>query len=212
MCSRSLRAATVLVALLMAGCHQLQNDYNDFLTTRQINSEAFWAWRDYHGAYKDQVYYIYDFGAGFRAGYAQVLAGGDPCPPTLPPEKYWYIKYQNPAGRERIEAWFSGHEAGVAAAFQDGAQDGNKIPLSPYRRAQMQGRGGCPTCYPSMEAAPAYDYESVPPMPAPDAVQGEMPEGFIEPVTEVSDEEYVDEAVAPVNYGFAEDEDVVDQE
>ncbi len=213
MYSRSLRAATAAVAFLMAGCHQLQSDYNDFLTTQQNNSEAFWAWASVCGDYKDQVYYIYDFGDGFKAGYAQILAGGLPCPPTLPPEKYWYIKYQTTAGRERIDAWFAGHEAGVATAMQDGVQDENKIPLSPYRRAQMQGQHGCPTCYPPMGTAPAMDYEAVPPTPALEEAVGEPPLEFAEPVTEAEMEEeaYADEEmVSPVNYHFTDE--VTDQE
>ncbi len=198
MCARSLRAATGLVALLLAGCHQFQNDFNDFLTKHRNLREASHVWRDCHGAYEDQVYYIYDFGDGFRAGYAQILAGGDPCPPTLPPEKYWYIKYQSPAGRERIDAWFSGHESGVATALQDGVNDANRIPLSPYRRAQLQGQGGCPTCFPSTEATPEYDSESVPPTPVDEGVTGAFPAESTEPVIESATSEYTTE-VAPVS-------------
>lgn len=209
MCSRSLCAATGLVAFLLAGCHQIQNDFNDFLTKHQNRREASHVWRDCHTAYRDQVYYIYDFGDGFRAGYAQVLGGGDPCPPTLPPEKYWYIKYQTPTGRERIDAWFSGHEAGVATALQDGVQDGNRIPLSPYRRAQLQGQGGCPTCFPPVQINPANDYEMVPPTPADEGVTGEYPTESEEPVTEAMDREFEGE-VEPVDYRFSDA--VVDQE
>lgn len=188
MFSRSLCAATAGVALFMAGCHQLQSDYNDFLTSRSNASEAFWAWADVHKDYEGQVFYIYDFGDGFKAGYAQILGGGDACPPTLPPEKYWYVKYQNPAGRERIDAWFSGHEAGVSTALQDGVQGGNKLPMSPYRRAQLQGMNGCPTCPAPAHAAPAYDYDSVPPMPRPDAAPGEIPVEPLAPLTQADAE------------------------
>lgn len=209
--SRSLRATTGLVVFLLAGCHQIHNEVNDFLAVRRIQGEASRVWRECRYAYEDQVYHLDDFRDGFRAGYGQILGGGDPCPPTLPPKKYWSVRYQSAVGRERIDAWFSGHETGVATALQDGVQDGFRIPLSPYRRAQLQGNGTCPTCFPPMEAAPAIEYESVPPTPVDEGVTGELPLEAEESLTEAMETELETEVeVEPVDYRFADD--AVDQE
>lgn len=228
MSSRSLRAATGLVALLLAGCHQIYNDITDFRMARRVNREASHVWRVCSYAYEDQVYHLDDFRDGFRAGYAQVLGGGDVCPPTLPPKKYWSIRYQSQEGRERIDAWFSGHETGVATALQDGVQDEVRIPLSPYRRAQLQGNGGCPSCFPPMITEPADQYETVPPTPADEGVTGRFPLEDEMPVAEAEDavfeeepvpeeieldaemEAEFEEAVTPVEY--RSETDVVDQE
>ncbi len=233
MCTRSLRAATgLMVAFLLAGCHQFQNDLTDFMTAQQIRREASGVWRDCSWAYEDQVYHLGDFRDGFRAGYAQILGGGDPCPPTLPPKKYWGVRYQSVEGRERVDAWFSGHETGVATALQDGVQDESRIPLSPYRRAQLLGNGTCPSCYPPMMADPVQeDYETAPPpAPAAEGVTGEVPLEA-EELTEAMDAEVApavdmstdleleaenevgvefEVPVAPVDYRFADD--AVDQE
>ncbi len=217
MCSRSLRAATIVAASLMAGCHQLQSDFTDWRLSKQIRRDASQAWDDCNDVYRHDVYYLSDFGDGFEAGYAQILGGGDVCPPTLPPEKYWKARFQTAEGRDKIDTWFAGHEAGVATALQDGVGGANKIPLSPFRRAQLAGYRSCPSCYPSADTGPAYnyDFQAVPPTPEQEMAPGE-------PVTEAdempAEEEYSDaefvepaeveienEPVAPVNYRFADD-------
>ncbi|HET6425637.1 MAG TPA: hypothetical protein VFG20_18250 [Planctomycetaceae bacterium] len=169
--SRCLCAVTILTASLMAGCHQLKSDLTDWRLSRQIAGYANDAWSEYGDVYEADIYYIDDFGDGFKAGYAQILAGGDICPPTLPPPRYWKAKFQTQEGHDQIDTWFSGHEAGVATAMQEGVGSVNKIPLSPFRRAQLAGGRSCPTCFPPAEAAPAHDYEEVPPLPPGDLTQ-----------------------------------------
>lgn len=213
MYSRKLCAATVMAASLMAGCHQLKSDFTDWRLSRQINGYAADAWDEYEDAYEAEIYYMDDFGDGFRAGYAQILAGGDVCPPTLPPTRYWKARYQTQDGRDRIDTWFAGHEAGVATAMQDGIGGIHKIPLSPFRRAQLAGSRSCPTCFPPAETAPTYDYEAVPPTPPGEVTQQqyqEMPAEFSDAAAlvpaEVEVETDVEQVpVAPVNFGFADD-------
>lgn len=222
MYSRSFRAVTIVAASLMAGCHQLKSDFTDWRLSRQISGYADDAWDDYKDCYTADIYYMDDFGDGFQAGYAQILSGGDVCPPTLPPPRYWKAKYQTQEGRDKIDTWFAGHEAGVATAMQEGLSGVNKIPLSPFRRAQLAGGRSCPTCFPPAESSPTYELQTVPPTPKLEAAPGDVTEYQDMPAEELSDASMIEPAevevetdvetvpAAPVNFEFADD--VVEQE
>jgi hypothetical protein len=208
MYSRSLCAVTVVAASLMAGCHQLKSDLTDWRLSRQIRGYADDAWSEYGDAYTAEIYYTSDFGDGFKAGYAQILGGGDVCPPTLPPTRYWKAKFQTQEGRDRIDTWFAGHEAGVATAMQEGIGGVNKIPLSPFRRAQLAGGRSCPTCFPPADAMPIYENHTVPPTPqSEEAPMQPLTEYDEMPAEEFSDADVLEPAeeqtVSPVNYRFA---------
>jgi hypothetical protein len=71
-----------------------------------------------------------DFGRGFRAGYYDVANGGNGCPPPLPPERYWSVRYMSIEGRERTEAWFAGFRYGAMVAQQDGIGVFLELPTS----------------------------------------------------------------------------------
>ncbi len=190
MAKKLLRAALVGAVLLPVGCHQLQSDYNDCVTAKRDTMQAQMAWWRCHKAYKGQIDYLQDFGAGFRAGYLDILNGGAGCPPTLPPENYWYVKYQNATGKERIAAWFAGFSEGVAVATSEGVRGQNYIPLSPFRQAQMQSWAHGPSGDPigTAPAMPAHP-EMIPPAPgAGGAVPAEEALPLAPPVTRRSEQ------------------------
>jgi hypothetical protein len=113
----------------LSGCNQLQDCINEELTNLSICHRAKCAWCECRYNYMDCQDYLWDFGCGFRYGYAAVLGGGDGCPPTLPPRKYWGPCYQTPEGHAAIVAWFDGYQHGAAMAMADGGSSGS-IPTS----------------------------------------------------------------------------------
>jgi hypothetical protein len=43
---------------------------------------------------------------------------------------YWGVKYQNPRGRDQIDAWFVGYKQGAIAAKQDNVGFWVQLPMS----------------------------------------------------------------------------------
>jgi hypothetical protein len=129
------------IALLFAantGCSTFQG-VRDYLQYNDATDDFVIGWRNYVWANKawaaqKECYYgqphLADFGEGFRAGYRNVAAGGNGCPPPLPPRNYWSWKYQSPEGQAKIAAWFAGYPYGAAAAEQEGAGNWREIPVS----------------------------------------------------------------------------------
>lgn len=120
------------------GCATFQG-VRDYIQYNDVTDDFVVGWRNYVWANKAWVAerhchhghpQLADFGEGFRAGYRDVAAGGDGCPPPLPPRKYWQWKYQSPEGQAKIAAWFSGYPYGAAAAEQQGAGNWREIPVS----------------------------------------------------------------------------------
>lgn len=140
--SRLLRLAwmlTICVTLVGAsGCTALQGvrdvvQYNDMCDDFVIGWRNYvWAnqaWHSVKPTYAGQPY-VKDFGEGFRAGYCEVAAGGNGCPPPLPPRKYWSWKYQSPEGQAKVAAWFAGYPHGAATAEQECAGNWRQIQVS----------------------------------------------------------------------------------
>lgn len=120
------------------GCATFQG-VRDYIQYNDATDDFVVGWRNYvwankaWAAQKDCYYgqpHLADFGEGFRAGYRNVAAGGDGCPPPLPPRNYWNWKHQSPEGQAKIAAWFSGYPYGAAAAEQEGAGNWREIPVS----------------------------------------------------------------------------------
>lgn len=78
------------------------------------------------------------FARGFKAGYRDILSGGNGCQPTLPPKCYWKPQFQCPEGQCKTHAWFDGFSHGALAAKQDGYGDLGQIPISPRARANLE--------------------------------------------------------------------------
>ena len=121
-----------------SGCSALQG-VRDYAQYNDVTDEFVVGWRNYVWAnkawaaqkacYADHPY-RHDFGEGFRAGYRDAAAGGNGCPPPLPPRKYWRWQYQSPEGQGKIAAWFEGYPQGAAVAEQEGASNWREIPVS----------------------------------------------------------------------------------
>jgi len=113
-----------------AGCLGLQEGANDTLLCARNCSDSWHAWMYYRANCPDESFYPHHYGKGFRAGYRDVAAGGEGCPPTLPPSCYWSVCYQNPAGQQKVQEWFRGYVYGANAARIDGVADFNMIMTS----------------------------------------------------------------------------------
>jgi len=137
-----LRVSWMLLAgVLLAvgsGCSLFQGA-RDYVQYNDATDEFVVGWRNYVWANKAwharKAYHacepqLYDFGEGFRAGYRDAAAGGNGCPPPLPPRNYWSWKFQSPEGQAKIAAWFAGYPHGAKAAEEDGAGNWRQIPVS----------------------------------------------------------------------------------
>ena len=102
---------------------------NDFVLGWRNSVWANQAWHERRHLYVDQPQFG-AFGAGFRAGYADVAGGGNGCPPPLPPRKYWSWQYQTPEGQAKVTAWFSGYPHGARAAEEEQAGQFQNIQVS----------------------------------------------------------------------------------
>lgn len=128
---RRLRAVALALPLLLAsGCLSLREEVNDSLLCVRNHADAWHAWRYYRHGCPDESWYPHHYGKGFRQGYRDVAAGGNGCPPTLPPSCYWSVCYQNPAGQAKVQEWFRGYVFGANAAQIDGVAEYNQIMTS----------------------------------------------------------------------------------
>jgi len=155
-----------VLALLLTGCASMHNGVDNIESSVRHKCRAQIAWNQWSWCY-DELTHPFHFAKGFKAGYRDVLEGGNGCQPTLPDRCYWKSCYQSAEGRCKVNEWFDGFSHGALAAQQDGAGNWNQIPLSPTARMNLQmanarpqatGRGlhGIPTPTPG----------SVPPAPA----------------------------------------------
>lgn len=123
------RLAVLLLLLAPgAGCTTLRglgdqiayfHPLNEVVAGVRARSHARQAWREHGAEFADQPH-LDDFAEGFRAGYADVLRGEPGCPPPVPPRRYWRTKYENPAGREQVDAWYAGYPYGASSAEMNG--------------------------------------------------------------------------------------------
>jgi hypothetical protein len=112
--------AGALALLFLASCHQVQDCIDEQVTGCRNSHLARCAWLHSRGNYVDCRDDLWDFGAGFRYGYADILNGGRGCPPAVPPRCYWGCCYHNASGKCAIAAWYDGYHHGAAAALADG--------------------------------------------------------------------------------------------
>lgn len=119
----------LVVALGASGC-KLPTVQERFISWKN-RSWAKIAWCQVHRHYNNQPKPIRtSFGAGWREAYYDVAQGGNGKIPLFPPVEYWGVKYQNPLGRDQIDAWFAGYRTGALAAEQDNVGFWIQIPMS----------------------------------------------------------------------------------
>lgn len=121
-------AAGAMVFLM--GCHSMHRICTNCLTNVRDHCDAKVAWWDSRDIYADCERYLADFGDGFQAGYRNVAAGKNGCPPPMPPQKYYGVCYQNEAGKKKVIAWYNGWSHGVYAAECDGVRERSRIPTA----------------------------------------------------------------------------------
>jgi len=136
MIRRSAGAWLTLLLLSATGCSALQDQVIDCETSIRNHVLAQKAWGEWSWCY-DELDYPYHFAKGFKAGYRNILEGGNGCQPSLPPKCYWKPHYQSPEGRAQIAAWFDGYSHGALAAEQDGMGSIGHLPISPTARANI---------------------------------------------------------------------------
>ncbi len=98
------------------------------------------AWMDARDLY-GCVSHPYNFGEGFRAGYADVCMGNDSgCSPAVPPRRYWSSSYLNCEGRGKAAAWADGFAHGALAASCDGCA--GQCQIATFGGGGYSGGGG----------------------------------------------------------------------
>lgn len=126
-----------LAVLLLSGCASMCDSVINCEMAIRNKVLAQKAWGHWSWCYNDLDYPMH-FAKGFKAGYQDVLNGGNGCQPTLPPQCYWKPAYQSPEGKCKINSWFDGFSHGALAAQQDGYGNMGEIPISPTARANIE--------------------------------------------------------------------------
>lgn len=120
------RTLLVSITLLFAsGCAGIRHFQED-ATLKMLAHKA------YLGVESKNCEHPSDFAKGWKQAYYNISMGSDPCPPTVPPQRYWSAKYQSAAGRRKIACWFAGYEQGVAAAQRDCRDYFSDVPVGAY--------------------------------------------------------------------------------
>ncbi len=136
-----MRLLLLALSVQMCGCYTLHDTVNDTLTGCRDHLDARAAWMAHGRDLAACEEHPHHFGVGYREGYRAIAAGGNGCPPTLPPRKYWCVCYQSDAGKTKTVAWYNGYAAGTAAAEQDGVRERNRLVT-----ASEIYRHNCPEC------------------------------------------------------------------
>lgn len=110
-----------------SGCYTLVDQYQQFEIGVRNRFCANRAWNRVEDRF-DNLDHKRHFQNGFNAGYIAAAADSDACPPSIAPQKYWSVRFQNPDGREKVHAWFQGYSHGMIEAHQDGLHHYSEIP------------------------------------------------------------------------------------
>jgi hypothetical protein len=114
------------LSLFSAGC----SCFSDWRYDLDYHRQAAVAWNRYGDAPPNGSC-LRDFYHGWKDGYYDVARGKNGCPPAVPPEKYWSLKYRNSAGQRAIQAWYTGYQLGAIAAEKDGLKGQSRVPSAP---------------------------------------------------------------------------------
>jgi len=100
----------------------------DDCVTRQTALHC--AWRDLDQCgYHKSCGCAGDFAAGFERAYIDLAENRAPQPPSVPPSKYWSAYYRSCAGRQHVEDWYAGYQAGLEQGRQGGVSQFNRIDV-----------------------------------------------------------------------------------
>lgn len=138
------RWSAVALAISLSGCTSL-SDCKYELGQKIRTSQA---WNEFDGC--NSECFTCDYQSGWKAGYYDVLTGGDGCPPVIAPKKYWKPPVFFEHDPSRRNDWYCG--------YQDGAACAKCQPDHHYLQTFLPG----PVCCPVHAAA----YHEVPSEPA----------------------------------------------
>jgi hypothetical protein len=119
--------AALCLLTLASGClYEIRDEVLECDVNLRNHRRAYASWAASYPVYKS-VDNFHDFKHGFITGYKAMAAGGNGCPPALPPPCYWKGSHQNEWGKRKANAWFDGYSHGVLAAQCDGVVEMNRI-------------------------------------------------------------------------------------
>ncbi len=166
---------SVAVCVLCSGCSlastaahnvlrlpaQALEDFSEAVRNRQLADAAWSAVLATGGTYSE------DHAAGFRDGFTDYLrAGGTGAPPTLPPRRYWKVRYQTPQGARAVADWFAGFRHGAAVAMASGYRQWVTIPVAGLT-PELPSPSACPPAQPAPPwTAPGGPPQELPTPPA----------------------------------------------
>jgi len=137
--------AALSLCSFSSGClYEIRDEIVDCEINFRNKRRASAAWDACREAY-ETVEHVSDFKDGFISGYIAVANGGNGCPPSTPPAKYWKARFQTIDGKARTNAWFDGYAHGALAAQSDGVAYMNQI----VTRGGRNGSGGHEVMLPS---------------------------------------------------------------
>ncbi len=129
----------LLLVCTSTGCGHFIDHVDGTAYSIKCKHRAKMAWMDARDLY-GCVSYPYNFGEGFRAGYADVCMGNDTgCTPAVPPRRYWSSCYLNCEGKGKAMAWADGFAHGALAASCDGCA--GQCQISTYGSSGSGGGG-----------------------------------------------------------------------
>lgn len=114
-CSLIENAAHTLVIQPLHYCAH-KDKYSSHHRHRQMAKDA---WESIEAG-APRCTYSFDYGVGFREGYADFLDAGPGNTPALPPRRYWKGRYQTPTGHQAILDWYQGFRHGANVAAESG--------------------------------------------------------------------------------------------
>jgi hypothetical protein len=128
--ARYIAAINVLLLTLVCGCfYELRDEMAECKISCANHFAAHAAWRTVRrncGGFCCP----HSFKTGFMNGYTDVADGGNGCPPVTPQIDLFNCMWLDRCSEsEKMAAWYSGYEAGAAAAQEDGVAEFNCITI-----------------------------------------------------------------------------------
>jgi hypothetical protein len=119
----------IINAILLAGCASVRDAILQDCLLVRTSIEAGKAWEQFCDirANGSDDWASEHYERGFKDGYVGVGMGATGCPPTLPPSKYWKLKYRTMNGKVDVTDWYNGYAEGAHAAKLMGIADRNRV-------------------------------------------------------------------------------------
>jgi hypothetical protein len=147
------RLLPLLMLFSTVGCATLQD--SSYEMTQHLRTEA---------AFFDHLFTCeteggWDYSRGWKAGYFDVLTGGDGTPPLIAPHSYWSPWQIIWHCDQKRQKWYMG--------FQDGAMLASQQPDTHYLKLWSPLMAGTPACLPTACPPVEGPILGIPPEPTP---------------------------------------------